>query len=343
MSNRVAFFAATTAICLACDGSVEGPAAVETNTITVDASTSYAFIRLGTEAQLVSPSAPEASAEWDLAFFATTVTSNGGSAGPGGVSVACLCGPEPSVAELQARTAASELERFEAVTADDIPGGTEFKEDALAPVISDWFTNAGVSATANASRTFLIREGSSPALFTKMRVTQLQNPTAATPGRVTIEFATQSAAGGAFGATRSASITVGSARTYFDLTSGAITSASNWDIAFDGFAIRVNGGVSGNGSIRAVAVSTQPFDAVTPALAASVPANVYAADAYTGMFSSKAWYRYNITGTDNQIWPTYDIYIVRRGSSYYKVQLVGYYDAAGRSRQITVRYSPIPR
>jgi hypothetical protein len=57
----------------------------------------------------------------------------------------------------------------------------------------------------------------------------------------------------------------------------------------------------------------------------------------------KPWYRYNITGTDNQIWPTYDVYLVRRGSDVYKVQLVGYYDAGGRSRQITVRYAPLAR
>jgi hypothetical protein len=327
----------------ACDSAIEPPTQVAGKTITVDASTNYAFIQLGNEARVVSPATPSTSAEWDLGFFATSVMSNGGAAGPGEVSIACLCRPEPTTSELQARTPESELARFEAVLIDDVPAASDFTDDALTPVIAGWFTGTGAAAAADANRSFLIREGTTVTLFTKLRVTQLEGSAGTSPGRVTIEYASQTASGGAFGATRTSTINVGSGRTYFDLTSGAITDASNWDIAFEGYAIRVNGGVSGNGSVRALAMTTPPFATITSTQAASVPANVYAADSYSGTFGTKPWYRYNITGTDNQIWPTYDVYLVRRGSDFYKVQVVGYYNAAGQARQITIRYAPIAR
>jgi hypothetical protein len=337
------FGAAAILVAVGCDSTTEPDPQVEGKTITVDASTNYAFIRLGSEAQAVTPSSPSTSTEWDLGLFATSVMTNGGAAGPGGVTVACLCRPEPTVAELQTRTAVSELARFEAITIADVPAATEFEDDALSPAITGWFSNAGTAAAADPNRSFLVREGTTAAVFTKLRVTQLEGPTSTSPGRVTIEYASQTTAGGAFGAARTSTVNVGSGRTYFDLTSGAITDAANWDIAFDGYAIRVNGGVSGNGTIRALTMTTPPFGAVTATLAASVPANVYTADSYSGTFGLKPWYRYNITGTDNQIWPTYDVYLVRRGSDVFKVQLVGYYDTGGRSRQITVRYAPLAR
>ena len=48
--------------------------------------------------------------------------------------------------------------------------------------------------------------------------------------------------------------------------------------------------------------------------------------------------RYNITGTDNQIWPTFNVYLVRRAGVLFKVQLVNYYGPTGATRQITLRY-----
>jgi hypothetical protein len=67
----------------------------------------------------------------------------------------------------------------------------------------------------------------------------------------------------------------------------------------------------------------------------------YRGDAFGGVFDEHRWYRYNLTGTDHQIWPTYDVYLIRRGTEVYKVQLVSYYDATGDSRHITFRYAPL--
>lgn len=73
------------------------------------------------------------------------------------------------------------------------------------------------------------------------------------------------------------------------------------------------------------------FEAVT---AADIPASGWSAT----VFNENRWYRYNLTGTDHQIWPTFDVYLVRRGSEVYKVQLIGYYNAEGDPRYVTFRY-----
>ena len=100
----------------------------------------------------------------------------------------------------------------------------------------------------------------------------------------------------------------------------------------------MNGGVSGSGKGGAASLAT-PFASVTNP--GEAPASVYRADGYGGVFAQKRWYRYNITGTDNQIWPTYDVYLVKRGTEVYKVQLINYYSASGDPRHITFRYEKV--
>ncbi len=183
----------------------------------------------------------------------------------------------------------------------------------------------GASATAKADRAWLLRSGTATVTLGKFRVTALANATATSAGQVTFEYALQSTAGGTFGPSQTRTVDVRSGPVYFDLTAGAPTTASGtWDLRFSGFEIRANGG---------------PYASITAAYAATAPAQVFKKDAYSGVFVSKPWYRYNITGTDNQIWPTYNVYLVKRGSETYKVQLTSYYGTTGTSRQITIRYA----
>ena len=136
----------------------------------------------------------------------------------------------------------------------------------------------------------------------------------------------------------SKTIAVGSSTVYFDLAAGAVSTATQWDIAFSGYQIRVNGGVSGSGSIMAVPDNATPFANIDATYAATAPVQAYRTDEFGGVFSTNRWYKYNITGSDNQIWPTYNVYLLKKGSSVYKMQLTGYYGTNGASRQITVRY-----
>lgn len=323
------------------DDTTAPPIVPNTATISVDASQSFAYIKLGETAQKVTVADAASSTAWDLGFLATTVTSNGGSAGPGGVTIHCLCANANATdAQIQGFTAENQLAAFEGVTAAQIPGDGSFAGDSLAPAIAGWFTGSGAQATANTGRTWILRRGSPTATLGKLHVTSIRNASAQNAGQVGFEFALQPAPGAAFGAVVQDTVDVRNGPVYYDLASGTETTVTGaWDLRFSGFEIRSNGGVSGSGSVQAVPDNTTPFATIDAAYAATAPLVAYRRDAFSGVFTSKPWYKYNITGTDNQIWPTFNVYLVKRGSEVYKVQLISYYATDGTSRQITVRYA----
>ena len=41
------------------------------------------------------------------------------------------------------------------------------------------------------------------------------------------------------------------------------------------------------------------------------------------------------------IWPTYNVYLLKRGEAVYKFQIVGYYGPTGNPRHVTYRYERI--
>lgn len=309
--------------------------------VTVDASTSYGYLRLGTTSQVVSPADPSTSAAWDLGLFATNVVVNGGAVGPGGVTAYCVCqnATLPNAA-LSGLTAASELPAFEGVVAAQIPADASFSSDQLTPAIAGWFSGTGASATAVPARAWLLRKGTTTVTLGKFRVTAIASASAANAGQVTFEYALQSTVGGAFGASQTAAVDLRGGPVYYDLTAGAATTATGtWDLRITGFEIRANGGVSGTGSVSALVDNGMPYASITATYAATAPSTVFKKDAYSGVFVSQPWYKYNITGTDNQIWPTFNVYLVKRGTDIYKVQLTSYYGVTGTSRQISVRYA----
>ena len=316
-----------------------------TRTITVDASAAYTYLRLDTVAQPVSVTSPATSTAWDMGFFATGVTLIGGAAGPGGVTGNCLCRNETATTALvQAFTAANQLPASDSVNASMVPAASAFQADLLDPAINGWYAGtAGAGATVTAGRAFLLRKTVGAAtILAKFQVTGLTAPTAATPGQVTFQFAIQPSAGAAFGPTLSQSVTVTlGTLAYFDLGANALSTAASWDVAFDGWAIRTNGGVSGSGGVKAVPDAVTPFATIDATYAATAPAAAYRGDSYSGVFAAHPWYRYNITGTDNQIWPLFNVYLVKRGTAVFKIQLTSYYSAAGAPRNITVRYAKI--
>jgi hypothetical protein len=171
-----------------------------------------------------------------------------------------------------------------------------------------------------------------------VRVTELEAASGTTAGRVSVEFAVQASSTAPLGTVQTlvVDLTTPGAKSV-DLNTGALTtSATAWDLRFDGFTIRVNGGVSGPGKGGAAA-GTGTFESITTA---STQANAYRTDTYAGVFASSRWYRYNILG-DNRISPTFDVYLIRRGSQVFKLQVVNYYDATNQPRFITFRYKQI--
>ena len=343
--RRVPLFLALAAAVAACsDSTTEPPAPPVTSELTVDASATPAYVKLGDPSTVVSVANPSMSTEWDLAFFATGVTVNGGASGPGGVTAYCLCdNANATVAQLQAMTAANQLMAFEAVTSTDVPASTSFTADALNPAVSGWFTTTGSSAAAVPAKSWIIRKTvNGSVILGKFRVTSITGATATSPGSVTVEYAIQASSGAAFGAVSTRTLDLSTGPIYLDLATGPVSATSAWDLKLSGYEIRLNGGVSGTGGVSAVIDESTPFSQITSQYAAFAPAAAYRSDSYGGVFVTSPWYRYNITGTDNQIWPNFNIYLIRKGETVYKVQITSYYGPTGTARQITLRSSRVP-
>lgn len=320
----------------ACSESSTGPDDDEAGLLTVNANQVWAYVALSDDgASVVSVSDPATSTAWDIAFNGTSVMLNGGAAGPGGVTGYCVCqNRDATDAQIQGFTAENQRASFEAVGAAQVPqSDSEWEADEASYAVSGWYRYDMATHTVTAAdQAFAIRTSGGNA-YVKFRVTALENSTQATPGRVTFEYAVQPA-GSAMGQVETRTVEVPAAgRIAFDFETGTVTE-TGWDIAFEGYTIRVNGGISGSGSAAAVPVE-DAFEALTDLL--EVPSSAYRADSYGGVFNTHRWYRYNLTGQDHQIWPTFDVYLIRKGDAVYKIQLINYYSAAGEPRHITLR------
>ena len=330
--------AAALVLAAACSDEITLPEEPVAGTLSIDASTRYAFADLG-EGATITVDDPAASSEWDMAFFSTTVSLNGGEAGPGGIVAHCLCQNAGATNdEVLAMTPESELADFDAVDAGDIPAAASaWTADVLTPAIRGWVDGTGAQATLVSGKFWKLRldDGTS---FAKFRVASIQNATAAHAGNVTIEYAVQSTDAAAFAETRTLTVDVAAGPVSVDLNAGATTQSAAWDIRLDGWTIRVNSGVSGGGQAGAATPAAgETFATLTSAVTA---AQAYAADRYAGVFGTSPWYRYNLTG-QHRVHPTFDVYLIRRGNTVYKVQLTGYYGPAGEVRQIGMRYEQI--
>jgi hypothetical protein len=328
----------------ACSDPIAPRGPTPTGQITIDANSNWAYVRFEDDTVVVAEgiTSPTTSTAWHMAFFGTNVMLNGGAAGPGNVSAYCVCANEAATdAQIKEMTAASELADFESITRADIPAATMFQADELLPVIANWYSGAGAAATVRPDSSWVISRGTgSSRIFTKFRVVSITGATAASPGTVNFEYATQPASGEPFGTVQARSVIVGSTPVYFSFVTGAVTtSTTDWDIAFDGFHIRLNSGVSGTGTLRGLS-GGNAFATLTASAVSFIPTSAWRTDSYGGVFATQPWYRYNIEGR-NEIWSKYNVYLIAVGNAVYKVQPTSYYNTAGGQRHVTMRYSRI--
>jgi hypothetical protein len=314
---------------------LQAPPEPAEGTLTVDASTGWAYASLADETP-VAVTDPTTSTGWDIGFNATRVMLNGGAAGPAGVRGYCICQNALSTDEqIVAMTAEAELADLEAVAVADIPPAESFETDALVTAIRGWFGGTGAAATAETGKAWLLRleDGAS---YAKLRIVSLASPTASNAGQVTLEYALQPAGDQPFGPIQSITLDA-SSPTSLDLNTGSTAPAEGtWDLRLEGFTLRLNSGESGAGSAGA-AETTEDFDAITTA---NVDSRAYQVDGFGGVFTSHPWYRYNLTG-ENRIHPTFDVFLIQRGDEVYKVQLIDYYSTTGEPRRITFRYAKL--
>lgn len=314
----------------------------EPSVVTVDASTGWAYLSLTANGPVpVSVADPASSDQWDLAVFATSVMLNGGDAGPGGVEGFCVCNGAMTEAEVLAATDAMGLERFQDVGPAAVPASEDaWMSDELVPAFAGWWSYNPVTHQVSpvSGSTWVVRTAEGH--WARVRVAGMEESTQAHAGTVTLEYALQEEAGGSLGALQTATLDASGGPVALDLETGATGAGEAWDLRLDGYTIRVNGGVSGEGGAGAVRVD-ESFDAVPDP--SSLPASVLRGDSFGGVFNGDAetrWYRYNLQG-NHQIWPTYHVYLIRRDGALHRVQIVGYYDAEATARQISVRSFPL--
>ena len=342
------------AVALAACGSDDptGPSTSNAAERIVNANT-RTFLRLTeTGSEVVQVADPAASTQWDLALERTAVTLNGGSAGPGGVAGTCLCRNQSlTFAQLLelGRAPAAERQRFDRITADSIPTDeSRFVTDRFASAAGRFWRGAiGAAAVAESDSAWMLRWGTVPGPFRfgKLRVVSLVNPTALTPGTVTIEYTLQPATGNTeFPATRTLQVPVAAnAVAYIDLdTDRVVTENDAWDIAFNGWSLRTNSTAPGEAAVRnlrfgpGTTPSSNTFAAANLAFARFAPVVVWRADTFEGVFAATPWYRYE--SATNAIFPTFDVFLVRRGTAVWKVQITGYFIPQGSDeRRVTIR------
>ncbi|HEX6037632.1 HmuY family protein [Longimicrobium sp.] len=344
MDRRLLGLTALVLLASACDGSPTGEGGIDQPgflTVTLDGSAGWAYADLDAAAPAVTVANPATNTAWDIAVNATSVMLNGGQAGPGGVLGWCLCQNESATNDqVKAFTAESQLAAFTSTTAAVAPADpVAWKADSLASAITGWWSYNPTThvVSANPAQVYYVRTAEGTA-FAKLRVVALTDPQRAHAGKVTLEYALQASASAPLGGVKQVTVDVAGGRAYLDLGTGAAGTATDWDIALEGYDIRVNGGASGGGQAGAV-LATEPFDAITNA--ASPPASVFKGDSYGGVFKAQPWYRYNLTGSDHQVWPTFNVYLLRRGATLFKVQVTSYYGPAGETRRITLRYAKL--
>jgi hypothetical protein len=321
------------------------------NTVQLNSTTATAFLALGTTATTVTVGDPTTSTTWDLAFTpAPDVEVNGGASGPGGVTAYCVCGNKSlSLTQVEALTSTSGADAFNAVTTASIPNDSLFQPDVASQAITGWWNYDATSHVVSASpNVWGVRLATTSGAYAKFHVTAVPTPTQSTAGPVTIQWAVQATSSATLGADKSATIDLSSgAKVYVNLTTGTTSSTSSapWDIAMQNYTIYVNGGSSGTGGVGAVALVPSTFytsyAAITqiPIGAQGIPSAAFGTDGAGGAFLAAQPYRYDPTA--HQVYPTYDVYLVKKGAAVYKVQIASYYSTGGVFGYVTLRYAKL--
>lgn len=308
------------------------------------------YISLTGDGGVVTPSDPASSTEWHMSVRRFNVRLNGGVAGPGSVAGVGMGNNASATAEeVTAFTEADGDSAFLAVSADDIPADSAFAEDDLAPDPGgSWFRFDGRAGTlvANPGAAWKVQESSNRghAVF---RVSSLAME-GQRPVGLAVEYRRQDP-GGALGEPRTVEASLARGPAYVALADGQALGpgqvqgpgACAWDIAATpALELQVNA-ECGAGTFPVdpgedftalpQADDAPKYGGFLAAISGTFPATVTDA---TGIF----WY--NIQ-ENNRMWPTYNVFLVRAGQAVYKVQLPSYYDAAGTSGVVTVRYQQL--
>jgi hypothetical protein len=130
---------------------------------------------------------------------------------------------------------------------------------------------------------------------------------------------------------------------YLDLeTAAEVGEGDDWDLAFQRFKIKLNGGVSGDGGMEVAILPGADFGAMVAA-----PADGWVTDVADGPdddadpdLAFGGWYAYDVA--THVLTPNDQVYVVRSGAGgYFKLEMLDYYDDAGTSAFPKFRWGPV--
>ena len=309
----------------------------------------------------IDDAAAESSTDWEIAFKRVDVRLNGGVSGPGsvrgGIADAQLDfydeDGEPDVDTFVAASAEGELD---AIARAVDPATIEYVEEReIGAIVGDgqdleaswWiYDPAAFSVTANPSVRYAVR-GADGESYAKVRVTDIQQA----ERQISVELELQGSDADAFDTAPVTWIAAigaeGGALCYDFDAMGEVDCAANaatWDlqaeITPDGrtWNLWTNGGVRGEGGAGAAFGPLSGETAAAFASAGDVP--LWNEDETGGVFDEFSWYAYSLK-EENRIWPNYRVYAIDGGESAWKLQILRYYDEAGTSGVLRVRYGAL--
>jgi hypothetical protein len=310
--------------------------------VTVDASSPITFQYFDLESlETITVTDAASDSDWDLAFRRFGVKLNGGVGGPGNVEGANLLNSAGKTeAEVLAFTRAYADSVWESVTGDDI-AGAPFQFDNLVEAPSNvWFRFDPISRglVANSGQAWKVRTAEGG--HGLVRVVGMVAPNALTSATVEVRY---QAPGGTLAAPVEIEGNTSAGPAFYDIETGTtVTPAGcNWDFSFDpGYAVTFN---------EACDAGTFPLDAAADFTAVTVADDApdYASflSAIAGAFPStfdapEDVFWYNLEG-NQRLWPTYNVFLVRKGGTVFKLQVLDYYDSTGASGYPTVRFEQL--
>ncbi len=343
-ATRRSRFAVAVLVLASCESEVAAPPEVfEEGVLSIDASSpgGFAYARLGNPGSAVTPSDPDSSTDWHMAFRRFSIRLNGGVAGPGSVAGFNLENNADLAAEqVAALTEADGQAAFEAVGEADVPAAASFAEDGLAPDPgASWFRfdPRTRNIVANPGAAWKLRESSQRG-YALFRVSEIEMQ-GQRPIGVSVEYRRHDPSG-SLGAAATVALDLRTGPAFLGFAQGAAASPAGcaWDLGVTpDFAIRVNADC-GAGTFPLDA--GQDFAAETSAGDAPDYGGFLAT--VSGAFPSTVddaggFFWYNIR-ENSRMWPTYNVFLVRADERVYKVQIIDYYDAGGDSGHPKLRY-----
>ncbi len=325
------------------DGNPTGPSGDDTSytTYQIDAKDydSYVYYDLSND-QEVTVDDPQSNTVWTLGFMRYNLKLNSGDSGPNSCQAVDL-------EEMQHEYGTD----FDAVTSDIVIPDEEWQEDSQRFVFDGWYSYDPVEHVVSpTTRVFALRDAAGDG-YAKLMVTDVSAAGMGQIGSVEITFVYD--AGGTDLSDTSIVVTMedsdGDNSIFFSLAEGGSVdiadpaTSSDWDLWFDGFDAKINGGISGPGACGVYPTYDDPdfndYDAITTA-----PPDMggsYEQDSALSVFDN--WYDYN--GQTHELISKAHVYLIQiDASTIYKFQIQNYYKVVVGSPVagwITFRYEQL--